>query len=53
MLTVVVRVFIVQCATYQHYSITQATFNISSDLMMLGVGIPLLLKAKVPLKKYG
>ncbi|RPB10363.1 hypothetical protein P167DRAFT_537565 [Morchella conica CCBAS932] len=41
----------VQCATYQHYSITQATFNITSDLMMLAVGIPLLLKAKVELKK--
>ncbi|KAI5777622.1 hypothetical protein EDC01DRAFT_782366 [Geopyxis carbonaria] len=40
-----------QCATYQHYSITQATFNISSDLMMLAVGLPLLLKAKVDLRK--
>ncbi|KAL7267276.1 hypothetical protein RUND412_010143 [Rhizina undulata] len=40
-----------QCATYQHYSITQAVFNISSDMLMLCVAVPLLLKAKVPLKK--
>ncbi|PWW79022.1 hypothetical protein C7212DRAFT_275374 [Tuber magnatum] len=40
-----------QCATYQHYSIVQACFNISSDLMMLGIAIPLFLKAKVPTKK--
>ena len=40
-----------QCATYQHYSIVQACFNISSDLMMLGIAIPLFLKARVPTKK--
>ncbi|RPB05133.1 hypothetical protein L873DRAFT_1757933 [Choiromyces venosus 120613-1] len=40
-----------QCATYQHYSIVQASFNISSDLMMLCIAIPLFLRAKVPTKK--
>ncbi|KAL0631173.1 hypothetical protein Q9L58_009960 [Maublancomyces gigas] len=40
-----------QCATYQHYSIVQACFNITSDLMMLAVGLPLLMRAKVELKK--
>lgn len=36
-----------QCATYQHYSITQAVFNISSDAMMFAVPIPLLVKAQL------
>ncbi|KAL2870197.1 uncharacterized protein BJX67DRAFT_276962 [Aspergillus lucknowensis] len=36
-----------QCATYQHYSITQAVFNISSDAAMLAVPIPLLMKAQM------
>jgi len=40
-----------QCATYQHYSITQAVFNISSDVMMLAVPIPLVRRAQIPLKR--
>ncbi|PLB54653.1 hypothetical protein P170DRAFT_373977, partial [Aspergillus steynii IBT 23096] len=36
-----------QCATYQYYSITQAVFNISSDVAMLVVPIPLLIKAQL------
>ncbi|KAL4913237.1 hypothetical protein BDW62DRAFT_214406 [Aspergillus aurantiobrunneus] len=36
-----------QCATYQHYSITQAVFNISSDAAMLAVPVPLLIKAQM------
>ncbi|KAL4784839.1 hypothetical protein BJX76DRAFT_347515 [Aspergillus varians] len=36
-----------QCATYQHYSITQAVFNISSDAAMLAVPVPLLVKAQI------
>lgn len=40
-----------QCATYQHYSITQATFNISSDSAMLAIPIPLLMKTQMRLKK--
>ncbi|EJT76539.1 hypothetical protein GGTG_06458 [Gaeumannomyces tritici R3-111a-1] len=34
-----------QCATLQRYSVVQACFNISSDLLMLWVPIPLILKA--------
>ncbi|KAL2216766.1 hypothetical protein M432DRAFT_80224 [Thermoascus aurantiacus ATCC 26904] len=40
-----------QCATYQHYSITQAVFNISSDAAMLAIPIPLLIKAQINLRK--
>lgn len=41
-----------QCATYQHYSITQAVFNISSDAFMLMIPIPLIIKAQIrPRKK--
>lgn len=40
-----------QCATYQHYSITQAVFNISSDAFMLMIPIPLIIKAQIRLKK--
>lgn len=36
-----------QCATYQHYSITQAVFNISSDAVMFAIPIPLLIKAQL------
>ncbi|KAJ6084130.1 hypothetical protein N7486_010930 [Penicillium sp. IBT 16267x] len=39
-----------QCATYQHYSITQAVFNISSDAVMFAIPIPLLVRAQ--LKKH-
>lgn len=40
-----------QCATYQNYSITQAVFNISSDAFMFAIPIPLLLKAKISLRR--
>ncbi|KAL4783286.1 hypothetical protein BJX76DRAFT_330194 [Aspergillus varians] len=40
-----------QCATYQHYSITQAVFNLSSDACMLIIPIPLLKGAQMPLRK--
>ncbi|KAJ5774096.1 hypothetical protein N7457_008992 [Penicillium paradoxum] len=36
-----------QCATYQHYSITQAVFNISSDVVMFIIPIPLLIQAQL------
>lgn len=36
-----------QCATYAHYSITQATFNISSDAVMFVIPIPLIAKAQL------
>jgi hypothetical protein len=40
-----------QCATYQHYSITQAVFNISSDAFMLMIPIPLIMRAQIHLRK--
>ncbi|KAI5812305.1 hypothetical protein BZA77DRAFT_253448 [Pyronema omphalodes] len=40
-----------QCATYTRYVIVQAVFNLSSDVMILVVGMPLIMKARVDLKK--
>jgi hypothetical protein len=40
-----------QCTTLQHYSITQAAFNISSDLLMLAVMLPLLVQVNLPGKQ--
>ncbi|KAJ5531269.1 hypothetical protein N7527_004662 [Penicillium freii] len=40
-----------QCATYQHYSITQAVFNISSDAFVFAIPIPLIVKARLPLRR--
>ncbi|KAL2821457.1 hypothetical protein BDW59DRAFT_150115 [Aspergillus cavernicola] len=40
-----------QCATYQHYSITQAVFNLSSDAWMLAIPIPLLKGTQMPTRK--
>ncbi|KAL4919223.1 hypothetical protein BDW62DRAFT_179696 [Aspergillus aurantiobrunneus] len=40
-----------QCANYQHYSITQAVFNISSDAFMLAIPIPLLKGTNMPTRK--
>ena len=41
-----------QCASYYHHLITASVFNISSDLIMLLIPIPLLIKAHLPLKRY-
>ena len=40
-----------QCTTLQHYAITQATFNISSDLLMLGIMLPLLVQVNLAVKQ--
>jgi hypothetical protein len=40
-----------QCTTYEKYAISQATFNISSDLLMLAIMLPLLLQTNLPLKQ--
>jgi hypothetical protein len=37
-----------QCSTYHTYTIIQTVFNISSDLLMLAIPIPPVLKAKTP-----
>ncbi|KAH8587012.1 hypothetical protein B0O99DRAFT_465523, partial [Bisporella sp. PMI_857] len=40
-----------QCATYVHHMITMSVFNISSDLMMLFIPLPLLINSSLPLKR--
>ncbi|KAL8989206.1 MAG: hypothetical protein Q9169_008408 [Polycauliona sp. 2 TL-2023] len=40
-----------QCASYYHHLITSAVFNITSDLMMLYIPLPILIKARLPLKR--
>ncbi|CZT45030.1 uncharacterized protein RSE6_05303 [Rhynchosporium secalis] len=40
-----------QCATLEHYAIVQACFNISSDVLMLFIPLPLLTKLSIPLKQ--
>lgn len=40
-----------QCTTLQHFSISQACFNISSDILMLVVMLPLLAQVNLPLKQ--
>ncbi|KAI9778506.1 MAG: hypothetical protein M1839_008036 [Geoglossum umbratile] len=39
-----------QCTTLVHYAICQATFNLSSDTMMLLIALPLFINAQLPLK---
>ena len=40
-----------QCATYHDHLITNTVFNVSSDLMMLAIPLPILIRAKLPLRK--
>ncbi|KAG8533862.1 uncharacterized protein KY384_001603 [Bacidia gigantensis] len=40
-----------ECMTYRHHMILDACFNITSDAIMLCLPIPLVIKAKVPLKR--
>jgi hypothetical protein len=40
-----------QCTTLQHYAIVQACFNLSSDVMMLFIALPMVYKLKLPLKQ--
>ncbi|MCJ1467499.1 hypothetical protein MMC07_006124 [Pseudocyphellaria aurata] len=41
----------VQCASYQHYEITESLFNTSSDIMMLVIAIPLLISIRLPVQQ--
>ena len=43
--------FLAQCASYQHYEITESIFNTSSDIMMLVIAIPLLFSIRLPLQQ--
>ncbi|ORY58573.1 uncharacterized protein BCR38DRAFT_400370 [Pseudomassariella vexata] len=40
-----------QCTTLQYYAIVTGCFNISSDLLMLGIPIPLVLRVNIPWRK--
>lgn len=40
-----------QCTTLQHYAIVQASFNISSDALMLFIPLPLITRLSVPWKQ--
>jgi hypothetical protein len=40
-----------QCTTLQHYAIVQGCFNISSDVIMLAIPMPMIIKLKLPVKQ--
>ncbi|KAF2035787.1 hypothetical protein EK21DRAFT_96415 [Setomelanomma holmii] len=40
-----------QCTTLEHFAIVQATFNISSDLLIIAVPIPMVASLSLPLKQ--
>jgi membrane-bound acyltransferase YfiQ involved in biofilm formation len=40
-----------QCTTLEHYAIVQAVFNISSDLLIIAVPIPMIVSLSLPLKQ--
>ncbi|KAF2151554.1 hypothetical protein K461DRAFT_294460 [Myriangium duriaei CBS 260.36] len=41
----------IQCSTYYHHLVTNAVFNLSTDLLLLLIVLPLFLKTKMPLRK--
>ncbi|KAF9699388.1 hypothetical protein EKO04_002590 [Ascochyta lentis] len=40
-----------QCTTLEHYAIVQATFNLSSDVLIIAVPIPMVLSLSLPTKQ--
>jgi hypothetical protein len=40
-----------QCTTLEHYAIVQASFNISSDLLIIAIPIPMVVSLVLPLKQ--
>ncbi|RFU30236.1 hypothetical protein B7463_g6079, partial [Scytalidium lignicola] len=40
-----------QCASYRNHMITATVFNVSSDLMMLLIPLPMLITSRLPLKR--
>jgi len=40
-----------QCATFEHYAILQATFNISSDIAMIAIAVLLVYNLNLSLKQ--
>jgi hypothetical protein len=43
-----------QCTTLEHYAIVQAVFNLSSDILIIAIPIPMIVSLNLPLKqKFG
>jgi hypothetical protein len=40
-----------QCTTLVHYAIVQATFNLSSDILIIAIPIPMILSLALPTKQ--
>ena len=40
-----------QCTTLEHFAIVQAVFNLSSDILIIAVPIPMLMSLSLPTKK--
>lgn len=40
-----------QCTTLEHFAIVQATFNLSSDLLIIAIPIPMVASLTLPLKQ--
>jgi len=40
-----------QCASYQYYQIVNAVFNISTDILLLAIGLPPVLKARLSIQQ--
>lgn len=40
-----------QCTTLQHFAIVQATFNLSSDVLIIAVPIPMVMSLTLPIKQ--
>jgi len=40
-----------QCTTLEHFAIVQAAFNLSSDILIIAVPIPMIVSLSLPLKQ--
>lgn len=40
-----------QCTTLEHFAIVQATFNISSDVLIIAIPVPMLVSLSLPTKQ--
>jgi len=41
-----------ECATYYNHMIFATAFNISSDIMLLCIPIPIVVRSRIPMKRY-
>jgi hypothetical protein len=40
-----------QCTTFEHYAMVQAVFNLSSDMVMLVLPMPMIVRVSLPLRQ--